>query len=78
MKIDGGIPFDLSKAGAAAKRAEEAGYDGVLTAETSHDPFLPLLLAADATERVELMTGIAVAFARNPMTTAQTAYDLQA
>ena len=48
------------------------------SAETSHDPFLSLLLAAEATERVELGTSIAVAFARNPMTTAVTANDLQA
>jgi len=57
--------------------AEQAGYDGIWSAETSHDPFFPLLLAAQATERVELGTGIAVAFARNPMNLAQIAYDLQ-
>ena len=54
------------------------GYDGIWTAETSHDPFFPLLLAAQSTERVELGTGIAVAFARNPMNLAQIAWDLQA
>jgi len=78
MKVDGGVTFDLASAGSAAKEAEEAGYDGVWSAETSHDPFLSLLLAAEATERVELGTSIAVAFARNPMTTAVTANDLQA
>jgi probable F420-dependent oxidoreductase len=77
MKVDGGIGSDLPAAAAAAREAEEAGYDGIWTAETSHDPFLPLLLAATATERVGLGTGIAVAFARNPMTTAVTANDLQ-
>ena len=50
MKVDGGIGFDLSKAGKAAKEAEEAGYSGIWTAETSHDPFFPLLLAAEHTE----------------------------
>jgi probable F420-dependent oxidoreductase len=49
----------------------------VWSAETSHDPFLPHVLAAEATDRVELGTGIAVAFARNPMTLANTAWDLQ-
>jgi probable F420-dependent oxidoreductase len=39
---------------------------------------LPLLLASQRTEQVELGTGIAVAFARNPMTLAQLSYDLQA
>ena len=78
MKVDGGVTFDLAGAGKAAKEAEDAGYDGVWSAETSHDPFLSLLLAAEATDRVELGTSIAVAFARNPMTTAMTANDLQA
>lgn len=78
MKVDGTILGDLRQAGRSARDAEEDGYDGVWTAETSHDPFLPLLLAAGATERVELGTGIAVAFARSPMTVAQTAWDLQA
>ncbi|HSL59708.1 MAG TPA: LLM class F420-dependent oxidoreductase [Acidimicrobiales bacterium] len=78
MKVDGGIAGGLSGAGESARRAEEAGYDGVWSAETSHDPFFPLLLAAEHTERLELGTGIAVAFARNPMTLANIAYDLNA
>jgi probable F420-dependent oxidoreductase len=61
----------------AARELEELGYDGVFTAETSHDPFLPITLAALETERIELGTGIAVAFARNPMSTAVVANDLQ-
>jgi probable F420-dependent oxidoreductase len=77
MKVDGGIGTDLDKAGNAAKEAEAAGYSGVWTAETSHDPFFPLLLAAEHTERIELGTSIAVAFARNPMLLANLAYDLQ-
>ena len=76
MKIDGGIG-GLDTAAAQAAALEARGYDGVMTAETSHDPFLPLLLAAESTERVDLMTSIAVAFARSPMTLAQTAWDLQ-
>src|SRR5688500_16842085 len=78
MKVDGGISFDLAQSGQSAREAEAEGYDGVWTGETSHDPLLPLLLAADATERIELGTSITVAFARNPMTTAVTANDLQA
>jgi probable F420-dependent oxidoreductase len=76
MKVDGGLG-QLTDAAQAAQRAEAAGYDGVWTAETSHDPFMPLLLGAEHTERLELGTAIAVAFARNPMTLAQTADDLQ-
>ena len=57
--------------------SRSAGYSGGWTAETSHDPFLPLLLAAEHTTELELGTSIAVAFARNPMTLANTAWDLQ-
>jgi probable F420-dependent oxidoreductase len=78
MKVDGGIGGDLRKAGAQAKEAEAAGYDGVWTAETAHDPFFPLLLGAEHTETIELGTSIAVAFARNPMTLANIGWDLQA
>jgi probable F420-dependent oxidoreductase len=62
---------------AAARAMEAAGYDGAFTFEGPHDPFLPLVLAADATERLELMTAVAIAFARSPMTIANQAYDLQ-
>jgi probable F420-dependent oxidoreductase len=78
MKVDGGIAGGLDKAAAAAARQEARGYDGVWVAETSHDPFLPLVMAAQDTVRVDLGTSIAVAFARNPMTLAQVSWDLQA
>jgi probable F420-dependent oxidoreductase len=78
MKVDGGIGTDLNKAAGEAKEREEAGYSGIWTAETSHDPFFPLLLAAQSTQEVELGTSIAVAFARNPMLLANIGYDLQA
>ena len=77
MKVDGGITFDLAGAAKAARETEAAGYDGIWSAETGHDPFLPLLVAAENTETIELGTSIAVAFARNPMTMAMTANDLQ-
>ena len=76
MKIDGGIGLDLTKSAAEAKEAEAVGYDGVWVPETSRDPFLPLALAAEHTETLEIGTSIAVAFARSPMTLANTAYDL--
>jgi probable F420-dependent oxidoreductase len=62
----------------SAKEVEAAGYSGAWTAETAHDPFLPLVLAAEHTERIELGTSIAVAFARNPMLLANLGWDLQA
>jgi len=78
MKVDAGVGFDLNKVKDAAIKLEEAGYDGVMTAETSHDPFFPLLLAAEHTSKVELVTSIAVAFARNPMVLANLGHDLNA
>jgi probable F420-dependent oxidoreductase len=79
FKIDLGGDFlaDPLRVEAAAVRAEADGYHGVLVAETRHDPFLGLSLAARGTSRIELRSAIAVAFARNPMTTAVLANDLQ-
>jgi probable F420-dependent oxidoreductase len=78
LKIDGGIPNRLERVAEATAALEQQGYDGGWTAETSHDPFLPLLLAAEHTSRLELGTNIAVAFARNPMIVANVGWDLQA
>jgi len=77
MLVDGTLGFDPAGVVGQAAEAEAAGYDGIWSAETSHDPFLPLVLAAEHTERLQVGTGIAVAFARNPMTLAVTANDLQ-
>ena len=77
MKVDGAIGFSPAGAGQSAKAVEELGYDGAWSAETGHDPFLSLAIASQATEHLELGTAIAVAFARNPMTLALTANDLQ-
>jgi probable F420-dependent oxidoreductase len=77
MKIDGGIGFDPTGVAEQAAKAEASGYDGVWSAETSHDPFLPIAIGASATEKLEFGTGITVAFARNPMTLAVVANDLQ-
>jgi probable F420-dependent oxidoreductase len=77
MLVDGGIGFDPSGAIETARLAEQVGYDGIWSAEVSHDPFLPLMVAAEHTDRIELGTGIAVAFARNPMNLAVVANDLQ-
>lgn len=68
----------VDAAGRGAATAEALGYDGWNALETTCDPFLSCAVAAERTERVELRTGIAVAFARNPMTVAVQANDLQA
>lgn len=79
MKVDGSLlPRDLSQAGVDAQRLEALGFDGAVTFEGPHDPFFPLVLAAAATERLELKTAIAIAFARTPMILANIGYDLQA
>jgi probable F420-dependent oxidoreductase len=59
------------------RRLEEIGYDGAFSFEAKHDPFLPLVLAAEHTERLRLGTAIAIAFARNPMNLANLAHGLQ-
>ena len=78
MKVDTGLSMiATADSRSAAAEAERAGYAAVWTSEVKHDPFVALALAATATERVELGSAIAVAFARNPMTTAVQANDLQ-
>lgn len=67
-------PSDVELAGV---QAERDGYDGLLAAETRHDPFIGLALAARSTSRLELASSIAVAFARSPMTVATLANDIQ-
>ena len=79
MKIDAGLMVtDLGDVSQRVRELEAAGYDGAVTAEIANDPFLALALAAEHSQRIELMTSIAVAFSRNPMTLAQTAHDLNA
>jgi len=69
---------DWSRVARRAKAAEAAGYDGVATSELAHDPFMPLAIASQATERVQLGTSIAVAFPRSPMIAANIGWDLHA
>ena len=77
LKIDRGIPSDLTRVPRAVAALEHRGYDGCWAGEINHDPFLPVLLAAEHTSRLEVGTSIAVAFARNPMTVANLGWDLQ-
>jgi len=78
MKIDGALlAGEIQHSGAAARELEALGFDGAFSFEGPHDPFFPIALAARETERIELGTAIAVAFARSPMTCAQQANDLQ-
>lgn len=77
MKVDLGASIRAASATELARAAEAAGFDALWAAETNHDPFLSCALAAAATESIEIGTGIAIAFARTPMTLASAAHDLQ-
>lgn len=66
-----------SEAAAFAASAEKQGFASVYTFEGQHDPLLPLAVASEHSQNLELMTAIAVALARSPLTLAHTAYDLQ-
>ena len=76
--IDGTGGGDLSVITDQITFADSVGYDGVWSTEVGRDPFLPLLLAAQQSTRLQLGTAVAVAFARNPMITATVANDLHA
>lgn len=78
MRLTTGVPNDdLTKVPAAIRDAEAAGYDLVTTQENRHDPFLPLAVAAVASETITLATSISIAFARSPMVFANLGWDLQ-
>ncbi|GAA5119196.1 LLM class F420-dependent oxidoreductase [Pseudonocardia adelaidensis] len=78
MKVDAMLRgTGLAELAAEARAREEAGVDGLWSYEGPHDPFLPLMPVAEHTSRVAVGTAIAVAFARNPMSTAYVANDLQ-
>ena len=77
MKFDVSLlVHDLSQMPVLARFADELGFDGIWTFETSHEPFLPLVLAAEHSRRLSIGTSIAVAFPRSPTITAQIAWDL--
>ena len=77
MRVDALLHVPIGRAGERATALEAEGYHGLWTAETSHDPFLPLALAAERTTTIELGTSIAIGFARNPMLLANIGWDLQ-
>jgi probable F420-dependent oxidoreductase len=78
MQVCTTVPIaELATAGALFGDLEQAGFDGAFTYETRHDPFLPLVLAADRTTTLRLGTAIAIAFARTPMLLATVGRDLQ-
>ncbi len=77
MRVAMSLPgHDWAACGPAARQAEADGFDSVQSNELKHDPFAPLAFAALATERVQLVTSVAIAFPRSPMIVANQAWDL--
>ena len=77
MKIDASLMFDPLRNGVMAAELEELGFDGVYSFEGQHDAFMSLATTATSTRRMDLMTSVAIAFARNPMNIAYLCNDLQ-
>ena len=79
MQMDAAInPHSLSEVPGLAQAAQAAGLAAVWTSETQHNPFLPLPLVAEHSTSLQFGTGVAIGFARSPMTLAQVAWDLAA
>jgi probable F420-dependent oxidoreductase len=66
----------LGHVASAAREAEAMGFGVLWTPETKHDPFLPLVLAAEHTTQLRLGTAVAIAFPRSPMVVANVGWDL--
>src|SRR5215831_6845106 len=78
VKLDiGMLTHDLKTLPDYARKVEAMGYDTLWSAETQHDPFLPLAVASTVSSRIKLGTNIATVFSRSPMITAMIAWDLQ-
>jgi probable F420-dependent oxidoreductase len=64
----------LHELGPLARRIEDAGYDSVWSAEaTEFDGFTPLVVAAEHSVRLRLVSGIVNVFTRGPALLAQSA-----
>ncbi|KRB73277.1 LLM class F420-dependent oxidoreductase [Nocardioides sp. Root190] len=59
-----------------AQRVEALGFDVLHVPETIHDPFTVAALALASTSTLTVRTSMVVAFARSPMLTAYSAWDL--
>ena len=77
MLIDHHLRGAITDTPRVARELEDAGFDGLYTAEAAHEPFFSLALAAEHTTRATLFTSIAIGFARSPMDLAQMSDGLQ-
>ena len=71
------LPGPLATMGATAEATQRAGFDGMLFTEGGRTPYPAITAAALAAPGLEMSTGVAVAFPRSPMITAQVAWELQ-
>jgi probable F420-dependent oxidoreductase len=78
MKVSAALGDNFKAIAQRARELQEAGVDGLTSSEVAHEPFLPVMLAAEHTTCTDLMTSVAVAFSRNPMTLATVAHELNA
>jgi probable F420-dependent oxidoreductase len=60
----------------AAQQAEAYGFDGFAIPEITGDPLIHAAMVANATERIQARTAIAVAFPRSPMVLASQAWSI--
>jgi len=76
MTVGTGVGTDMKTIPERARKLEELGYDSISVGETSHNPFLPLVLVAEHTERMKFGSSVAIAFPRVPHISANIAWDL--
>jgi probable F420-dependent oxidoreductase len=77
MKLDAVLPpIELGQIPELAEETERMGFDALWSTETRHDPFLPLALIAEHTQRLQMGTAVAIGLARSPATLAYTSWDL--
>jgi probable F420-dependent oxidoreductase len=77
MHVDALLGRDFAHTASEARELEAQGFGVAWCGETAHDAFVQLTVAAGATERIGLGTGVAIAFARNPLSLATLGNDLQ-
>jgi probable F420-dependent oxidoreductase len=70
-------PQPLARMDGTARAIEASGIDGILFTEAGRTAYLSAAVAAVAAPALALSTGVAVAFPRSPMVTAQVAWELQ-
>ncbi|MEU8899569.1 TIGR03617 family F420-dependent LLM class oxidoreductase [Nocardia sp. NPDC048505] len=78
MEIVTSLPADtgLARVAERVRRIERLGFDTVHVSETVHDPFAVCALAIEHSTRLTVRTSMVVAFARSPMLTACSAWEL--